>query len=180
MRYCPSLAKKPTSKDDPKTSKPTGPKPDPFENPPPELLVGEVPEQDPTHIIVLNKFPIIENHFILATKRNKQQTQRLDEDDLFRTYECLQSWSDEHAGEAKLFAFFNSGEHSGASQPHRHLQLLPVEDMKAGLNDQSWDLLVNKVMQGRDAKFGMLCHPLLSCRVVDFYSGPCSRVGITG
>lgn len=42
--------------------------------------------------------------------------------------------------------FFNGGEHSGASQPHRHLQLLPVERMKDGLAEGSkWDVLADSI-----------------------------------
>jgi len=39
----------------------------------------------------------------------------------------------------KLFIFFNSGVHSGASQPHRHLQLLPVDAMREGLEEIAAD-----------------------------------------
>lgn len=121
--------------------------------------MAEVPKQDPSHIIVLNKFPIIEHHFILATKRNKQQTARLEEDDLARTYQCLEAWkigTDGAREDGKLFAFFNSGEHSGASQPHRHLQLLPVEDMKAGCNGQAaWGLLTDEVLASQEVQTRM-------------------------
>lgn len=156
LRYCPSLAKKPGNRDT-KAKKPTGPGVDPFENPPRELLVAEVPAQNPSHIVVLNKFPIIENHFILATKQNKQQTYRLEAEDLARTYQCLSDWecsSTNARCQSRLFAFFNSGAHSGASQPHRHLQFLPVEDMKAGQTGSDWSLLVDGVMTGNDTSMG--------------------------
>ena len=94
---------------------------------------------------MLNKFPIIPNHFILATIGNKPQAQLLEEDDVWATYECIEHWeaSDEHAG--CLFAFFNSGEHSGASQAHRHVQFLPVEDMKHGDTERRWKLLLDQL-----------------------------------
>jgi len=134
LRYCPSLAKKPTGKQS-KETKPSGPKPDPFENPPADLLVTEVPVQNPTHILVLNKFPIIPCHFILATKLNKRQTASLEADDLAATYACLKAWEGD---ERRLFAFFNSGEHSGASQPHRHVQFVPVEEMNRDAPEGAW------------------------------------------
>jgi len=134
LRYCPSLAKKPTGKE-PKDAKPSGPKPDPFENPPAELLVTEVPTNDPTHILVLNKFPVIPCHFILATKSNKRQTASLEFDDLAATYACLKAWEGEGR---RLFAFFNSGAHSGASQPHRHVQFVPVEEMNRDAPEGAW------------------------------------------
>lgn len=141
MRYCPTLAKKPTPKEDDATPKK---KIDPFENPPPALHVADIPTSNPSHLLVLNKFPIIAEHFILATKANKKQTHLLEQDDLEATYACLKAWRD--GTESKLFAFFNSGAHSGASQPHRHLQFLPVEKMHDGEATSSWELLLDLIL----------------------------------
>ena len=123
-------------------------KPDPFDNPSSDLLVANIPASNPSHLLVLNKFPIIAEHFILATKTNKQQTQFLERDDLEATYECLKAWQ-EGPGEntqKKLFAFFNSGDHSGASQPHRHLQFLPVESMNEDQKSEGWSLLMDLIL----------------------------------
>ncbi|KAK2793709.1 bifunctional AP-4-A phosphorylase/ADP sulfurylase [Onygenales sp. PD_12] len=198
LRYCPALAKKPTTTSDnddgdggdnsnaadnaTTTTTTTTPivkkqKPDPFENPTGDLVIGKItspsspssppssssasPHETHTHTLVLNKFPVIPNHFILATTLFKPQTDLLERDDLMVTFQCLKAWEggrqrrrddgdgdeDEDgddgavdgdggggagAGGRRLFAFFNSGEHSGASQPHRHLQFLPVEWMGRG------------------------------------------------
>ena len=77
---------------------------------------------------MLNKFPVIQNHFILATKEWKEQTDILESGDLEAAFACVKAWGD--GEKRRLFAFFNSGLESGASQPHRHLQFLPVEDMR--------------------------------------------------
>ncbi|KAK5153041.1 hypothetical protein LTR04_006274 [Oleoguttula sp. CCFEE 6159] len=126
LRYCPALAKKPQH-ENAKPSKVPAKKPDPFDNPPEDLLIGEIPNKQPTHVLVLNKYPVIPQHFILATKINKQQTHLLEQDDLVATYACLRAWESEHGagGEKRLFAFFNSGEHSGASQGSKELRALP-------------------------------------------------------
>ena len=131
-----------TGQGDSKTQKP---KFNPFANPAPELLIAQVPSRSDenskySHALILNKFPVINNHVIIATKDNKSQTAVLEQDDLSMTYACLRAWSDEQRQQQqiqrqgpnpkRLFSFFNSGEHSGASQPHRHLQFLPVEDMQ--------------------------------------------------
>ncbi|ETN37167.1 uncharacterized protein HMPREF1541_08157 [Cyphellophora europaea CBS 101466] len=154
LRYCPALAKKPIDniappKDESKASKP---KFDPFANPSSELLVANVPPPSPSHALVLNKFPVIPNHFILATKEDKPQTDLLDPGDLAMTYACLEAWpedeTDSGSADDELFAFFNSGPHSGASQPHRHLQFLPIPDMKTGLTDPdaaSWRPLIESL-----------------------------------
>ncbi|KAI5928484.1 ATP adenylyltransferase-domain-containing protein [Camillea tinctor] len=144
LRFSPSLAAKPKA---PKP-KDTSAKPfNPFENPSPALLITRLP---PSHNLVLNKFAIVPEHFILTTKDVKPQTHILEEGDIEATYACIQAY---HAEGQELFAFFNSGEHSGASQPHRHLQLLPVERMKDGLEDaergSEWDVLADRV-RGRE------------------------------
>ncbi|KAF2735097.1 Ap4A phosphorylase-like protein II [Polyplosphaeria fusca] len=159
LRYCPSLSKKPKPQTD--NNAPPKKKFDPFENPPHDLLVADVPTANPSHWLVLNKFPIITEHFILATKVNKQQTHILEQDDLEATFACLQAWQDggAHGQQERLFAFFNSGDHSGASQPHRHLQFLPLKSMKAGEQSDGWDLLIDLILsQQKPAKRGLLQH----------------------
>lgn len=58
--------------------------------------------------------------------------------------------------ERRLYAFFNSGKHSGASQPHRHLQFLPIEDMAGGQAGHGWSLLVDQIMSGMSIGKGKL------------------------
>jgi ATP adenylyltransferase len=102
---------------------------------------------------VLNKFPIIAEHFILATKSNKQQTHVLEQDDLEAAYACLKAWQDGTGSkQERLFAFFNSGEYSGASQAHRHLQFLPVQSMREGGAASGWDLLADLILTNKDAQ----------------------------
>ena len=145
LRYCPALAKKPTDNND--KNKPKGPKPDPFDNPSSDLLVANIPTTNTSHLLVLNKYPVIPQHFIIATKLNKQQTQMLEQDDLAATHACLKAW-EENKQNGKLFSFFNSGEHSGASQAHRHLQFLSVDEMKRDQQDgSSWDPLIERMLE---------------------------------
>ncbi|KAG9950051.1 HIT-like protein, partial [Aureobasidium melanogenum] len=145
LRYCPALAKKPKDNDDKNKAK--GPKPDPFDNPSSDLLIANIPTTNPSHLLVLNKYPVIPQHFIIATRLNKQQTHMLEQDDLAATHACLKAW-EENKQNGKLFAFFNSGEHSGASQAHRHLQFLSVEEMKRDQQDaSSWDPLIERMLQ---------------------------------
>lgn len=136
LRFSPALANKP------KSNKPSNSKPiDPFENPLNGLFITDLP---PSHFLVLNKFPVIPNHFILATKTFKQQTDVLEQGDLEAAYACVKTYWDN--GE-KLFGFFNSGEASGASQPHRHIQFLPVESMRSGIQEGAeWDLLADNLI----------------------------------
>ncbi|KAI1212401.1 HIT-like protein [Annulohypoxylon truncatum] len=133
LRYAPSLAFKPKA---PKPKEPNGKPFNPFENPTPAMLVAELP---PSHRLVLNKFAIVPEHFILITKEFKPQTHVLEKEDIDATWACIQAYGED------LFAFFNSGPHSGASQPHRHLQLLSIKRMRDGLEDvehgSQWSVL---------------------------------------
>ncbi|KAL2862065.1 ATP adenylyltransferase-domain-containing protein [Aspergillus pseudodeflectus] len=154
LRYCPALANKPTGKPKPDESR-TGRRFDPFENPSPELLIAHIPKENPTHFLVLNKFPVIPNHFILATKDWQEQTDILEKEDLAAAYACVKAWKDENQTSStrprRLFAFFNSGEESGASQPHRHLQFLPIEAIAEADNSGSWRPLIDAVSSRPDS-----------------------------
>jgi ATP adenylyltransferase len=154
-------------------------KPDPFENPAVDLLVAEIPQSAAPretqgtndingggHIIVLNKFPVIPRHFILATKQFRNQTDLLEKEDLEATFACIRAWSHQQKNEKddsrtmrrRLFAFFNSGAESGASQPHRHLQFLPVEDMRGQQehqgSEESWVPLIDRVVAATSEESG--------------------------
>lgn len=86
---------------------------------------------------MLNKFAVVPEHFILATTAFLPQTHVLQQADLEATLAAIEAY-----GKGELFAFFNCGPFSGASQPHRHLQLLPVARMKDGLEGE-WSVLAD-------------------------------------
>ncbi|RDA83616.1 hypothetical protein CP532_6917 [Ophiocordyceps camponoti-leonardi (nom. inval.)] len=140
LRFSHALVKKPK----PKTSPAPSPSPaaavDPFANPPRSLYVTAVGE---AHYLVLNKFAIVAEHLILATNDFEPQTGLLGVRDVEATLACLRCY-----GEGGLFAFFNCGIHSGASQPHRHVQLLPIEGMREGLvasaGEARWEPLIER------------------------------------
>ncbi|CAI6097826.1 unnamed protein product [Clonostachys chloroleuca] len=153
LRFSPALANKPKG---PPRDPTTPQKPfDPFENPPAALKVADL---GPAHFLVLNKFAVVPEHFILATTPFKPQTHVLEPDDLEATLACIEAYdavTETEEGipsgggktEQGLYAFFNCGDHSGASQPHRHIQLLPIARMRDGLDGQSsaWDVMVDRL-----------------------------------
>ena len=100
---------------------------------------------------------------MLITKVYKAQTERLEQNDIQAAYACLQNWGEQEPKDRKreLFAFFNSGVHSGASQPHRHLQFIPVENMAADVPGQNWELLLSKLTaESRDMPFTYFWSPI--------------------
>lgn len=86
---------------------------DPFAQPEPDLTVGDL---TPTHLCLLNKFNVVEHHLLIVTRAFEEQESPLDATD----FEALALAM---AGLDGL-AFYNSGEVSGASQRHKHLQLI--------------------------------------------------------
>ncbi|WP_210395292.1 DUF4922 domain-containing protein [Motiliproteus sediminis] len=79
-----------------------------------QLLVGEV---GTAHLLLLNKFPVVPDHLLLLTRQFQSQTAALTEADFVAASELLAS--------ADGLLFFNAGIAAGASQPHRHMQLIP-------------------------------------------------------
>ncbi|CAI5711068.1 unnamed protein product [Peronospora destructor] len=94
---------------------------DPFakKNLEPDLFVTQL---HGTHNLVLNKFSIVDEHVVLATVEFAPQEQPLKAAD-FRAM-----WTATKGLDA--FAFFNCGYESGASQPHKHMQLMTYSSIK--------------------------------------------------
>ena len=95
--------------------KQTGTKIDPFLPYEQDLFVGDI---SPTHICLLNKFNVVDNHLLIVTRAFEPQTDLLNLKDFAALWTCMQ--------EIDGLAFFNGGKIAGASQPHKHLQLIPL------------------------------------------------------
>ncbi len=80
-----------------------------------ELFVADVSE---THVAVLNKFNVMENHLLVITRAFEEQESLLTRED----FEAMRIVLD---GFDSLF-FYNAGASAGASQRHKHLQFVPV------------------------------------------------------
>jgi ATP adenylyltransferase len=98
----------------PKHLRASGPKPNPFLPWDPRLEVDRIGE---SHVVILNKYPVQTSHMLLITQDWQPQTGWLSMEDWL-------SLARIDATTTGLW-FFNSGPDAGASQPHRHLQLLP-------------------------------------------------------
>jgi sulfate adenylyltransferase (ADP) / ATP adenylyltransferase len=81
----------------------------------PDLFVGDI---SPTHICLLNKFNVVDNHLLIVTRAFEEQTDLLNLEDFAALWSCMQ--------EIDGLAFFNGGKIAGASQRHKHLQLIPL------------------------------------------------------
>lgn len=81
----------------------------------PELFVADLSE---THVGLLNKFMVVHDHLLIVTRQFERQTDPLTPADFAALADCLRAYDS--------LGFYNSGETAGASQPHRHLQLIPL------------------------------------------------------
>lgn len=81
----------------------------------PRLFVAEL---TPTHFCLLNKFNVVDHHLLLVTRAYEDQERLLTVADLEAMALCL--------AEIDGLGFFNGGTAAGASQPHKHLQLVPL------------------------------------------------------
>lgn len=86
-----------------------------------ELCVGAV---SPTHVCLLNKFNVIDHHLLIVTREFEHQETLLDRSDFAALAACM--------AEIDGLAFYNGGAAAGASQPHKHLQIVPLP-LAAGL-----------------------------------------------
>ena len=88
---------------------------DPFLPPERDLTVGPVSD---THVAVLNKYNVVENHLLIVTRRFEEQTLLLTQADFDALWLCM--------SEYESLGFYNGGSEAGASQRHKHLQAVPL------------------------------------------------------
>jgi len=86
---------------------------DPFLQHDPALFISHVGSE---HKLLLNKFNLLKQHLLLVTQQFEAQEQVLSQTDWRALFGCLTQ------GDA--LAFYNSCAIAGASQPHKHMQLV--------------------------------------------------------
>ncbi len=77
----------------------------------------EIKSIDSRHTLILNKYPVQIGHMLLITNKWQPQNGWLDNSD----FDAIKNVDNDTSG----LWFFNSSKEAGASQPHRHFQLLP-------------------------------------------------------
>lgn len=70
-----------------------------------------------THLCLLNKFNVVDHHLLIITRQFEAQDRWLTLEDFLALWLCLR--------EIDGLAFYNGGTEAGASQRHKHLQLVP-------------------------------------------------------
>ncbi|KAJ2080746.1 bifunctional AP-4-A phosphorylase/ADP sulfurylase [Coemansia sp. RSA 988] len=115
IRLVPALAKKPSSK--PMAKQHAKDFVNPFLPYDGRLHVVQL---GASHHLLLNKYCVVPYHLLITTATFRQQGEPLDATDFAAVLDTVNGLSDQQ------IVFYNSGEESGASQPHKHLQLLPM------------------------------------------------------
>lgn len=86
------------------------------------LLVAELGD----HTLLLNKFALIPQHFLLVTREFRSQGLPPKPETLALSYRILTSLPSKEADDR--LCFFNCGPDSGASQPHCHMQFVDLNE----------------------------------------------------
>jgi sulfate adenylyltransferase (ADP) / ATP adenylyltransferase len=79
-----------------------------------DLFVADI---SPTHLCLLNKYNVALHHLLLITRDFQEQESPLTLEDFSALWACM--------AEFESLAFYNAGKLAGASQRHKHLQLVP-------------------------------------------------------
>lgn len=98
-----------------------------------DLFVGDLSE---THLCLLNKYNVVDHHLLIVTREFETQTRWLNEHDFEALWACM--------AEIDGLAFYNGGKLAGASQQHKHLQLVPTPFSPDGT-----DIPVDAVVQAQ-------------------------------
>ncbi len=87
----------------------------PFLPPERDLVVADVSD---SHLAVLNKFSVVDRHLLIVTRHFEDQDTLLTLRDFEALWLCM--------AEYDSLGFYNGGREAGASQQHRHLQVVPI------------------------------------------------------
>lgn len=81
----------------------------------PDLFVMDISD---THVALLNKFNVIAHHLLIVTRRFEPQESLLTVADFAALLACMSEFAS--------LGFYNGGAAAGASQTHKHLQIVPL------------------------------------------------------
>ena len=102
-----------------------------------DLFVSHISE---THAAILNKFNVLEHHLLIVTRHFEDQETLLTPDDFRALWSCMTEYDG--------LGFYNGGEAAGASQQHKHLQMVPLPIALEGPQVPVEPLLSEAVFEG--------------------------------
>jgi sulfate adenylyltransferase (ADP) / ATP adenylyltransferase len=102
-----------------------------------DLFVADISQ---THVCLLNKFNVANYHLLIITRDFEEQESLLTLQDFEALWACM--------AEFEGLAFYNAGKTAGASQRHKHLQLVPLPLTPEGPPIPIEPLLTTAIFQG--------------------------------
>jgi ATP adenylyltransferase len=120
-------------------------------NPNPFLPYEEamfVSDLSPTHVCLLNKFNVIDHHLLIVTRRFEDQERLLTESDFEALCMCMSEFDG--------LAFYNGGEVAGASERHKHMQMIPLPMARTGPNVPIESVLADAEGEDRPGRISKL------------------------
>ena len=89
------------------------------------------------HRLIFNKFPVRKHHLLVITKEPERQSSKLNRRDFEAALIAMKTLDE-------AFLYYNAGEIAGASQEHKHMQVIPVASLSNGkipIQDRVMDAL---------------------------------------
>lgn len=102
-----------------------------------DLWVADISD---THVCILNKFNVVDYHLLIITRAFEAQESLLTERDFAAMWYAMADFDG--------LAFYNGGQIAGASQKHKHLQLVPLPLAPNGTKLPIEPLLLSASFQG--------------------------------
>ncbi len=181
VRVLANLSRKDEARKKQEAESRSGKKVNPFLPPERELTVADISE---THIAVLNKYNVMEHHLLIVTRHFEDQDTLLTLQDFEALCLCM--------AEYNAVGFYNGGRDAGASQQHKHLQMVPLPLAPEGPAVPVDPLLAQASANGIDAvpgftflhSFARLDPDLLqsparaAARTFELYAGMLASVGM--
>jgi sulfate adenylyltransferase (ADP) / ATP adenylyltransferase len=121
VRVLANLARKAAAKNQQEQQADSGKDFNPFLPYDQDLFVADLSD---THVCLLNKYNVVDHHLLLITREFEDQETLLTYRDFEALWFCL--------SEIDGLGFYNSGKLAGASQRHKHLQLVPLPLVPSG------------------------------------------------
>lgn len=110
-----------------------------------DLFVADI---SATHLALLNKFNVIEHHLLIVTRPFESQEALLNQDDFAALAVCMR--------EVDGLGFYNGGTPAGASQAHKHLQMVPLP-----LSDSGFPIPIEPLFEAVRNEQGVCSVPAL-------------------
>lgn len=109
-----------------------------------ELYVADALD---SHVCVLNKYNVVDHHLLIVTREFQHQETTLTRRDFHALWRCMREYDS--------LGFYNSGPLAGASQKHKHLQLVPLP---LGMSEGGGHVTIRSWLDARTYPFGEITH----------------------